>query len=68
MSISRKILVTAAAAAAVLAAGCGGQDEAADKTHAPAVRQSAFTEQVDLHAAAAEASEPTRPRHLDRRK
>lgn len=47
MSISRKILVTAAAVAAALAAGCGGQD---DKASAPPVPQSPSTEQIDLHA------------------
>lgn len=58
MSISRKILVTAAAVAAALAAGCGGQDEAADTAAAPSVPQSQSTEQIDLHAASATTTAP----------
>ena len=53
MSISRKILVTAAAVAAAVAAGCGGQDEATDTAAAPQIPASQSTEQIDLHAASA---------------
>jgi hypothetical protein len=58
MSISRKILVTAAAVAAVFAAGCGGQDEATDTTSAPTVQEPSSTEQADLHAAATTTDAP----------
>ena len=58
MSISRKILVTAAAVAAAVAAGCGGHEEATDTASAPQVPQSASTEQIDLHSAAATTSAP----------
>ena len=58
MSISRKILVTAAAVAAAVAAGCGGHEEATDTASAPQVPQSASTEQIDLHAAAATTAAP----------
>jgi hypothetical protein len=58
MTISRKILVTAAAVAAAFAAGCGGDGEATDVASAPPVRQSASTEQIDLHAAAATTTAP----------
>jgi hypothetical protein len=57
MSISRKILVTAAAVAAVVAAGCGGHEEATDTASAPQVPQSS-TEQIELHAAAATTDAP----------
>jgi len=50
MSISRKILVTAAAVAAAVAAGCGGHEEATDTASAPQVPQSPSTEQIELHA------------------
>lgn len=57
MSISRKILVTAAAVAAAVAAGCGGHEEATDTASAPQVPQSS-TEQIELHAAAATTDAP----------
>jgi hypothetical protein len=53
MSISRKILVTSAAVAAAVAAGCGGHEEATDTASAPQVPQSSSTEQIELHAAPA---------------
>jgi len=58
MSISRKILVTAAAVAAAVTAGCGGRDGAADVASAPAVQQPPSTEQIDLHAAAGVTTAP----------
>ena len=58
MSISRKILVTAAAVAAAVAAGCGGHEEATDTASAPQVPQSSSTEQIDLHSTAATRSAP----------
>ena len=58
MSISRKILVTAAVVAAAVAAGCGGQDEPVDTASAPPVGQSPSTEQIDLHATTAATTAP----------
>jgi hypothetical protein len=63
MSISRKILVTAAALAAAVTAGCGGHGEATDVASAPPARRTAMTEQLDLHAVAVTkvAPEPITP-------